>query len=53
MSLRPPDLLDSDAHADLTRHDTFVGGVPHATFARLRREIPEFCEAIEKEMNGA
>jgi cytochrome P450 len=29
-----------DAHADITSHDTFVQGVPHATFARLRREDP-------------
>ena len=29
-----------DSHADLTSHDTFVNGVPHATFQRLRREDP-------------
>jgi cytochrome P450 len=29
-----------DEHADLTSHDTFVRGVPHATFARMRREEP-------------
>ena len=29
-----------DAHADLTSHDTFVKGVPHATFQRLRQEDP-------------
>ena len=29
-----------DAHADITSHDTYVTGVPHATFARLRREEP-------------
>ena len=29
-----------DEYADLTSHDTFVRGVPHATFARLRREEP-------------
>ena len=29
-----------DAHADITSHDTYVDGVPHATFARLRREDP-------------
>lgn len=29
-----------DAHADLTSHDTFVRSVPHATFARMRREEP-------------
>ena len=32
--------VDTDAHADLTRHDTFVEGVPHATFRRLRKEEP-------------
>lgn len=26
--------------ADITSHDTYVDGVPHATFARLRREDP-------------
>ena len=29
-----------DDHADLTSHDTFVEGIPHATFDRLRREDP-------------
>ncbi len=29
-----------DDHADITRHDTFVTGVPYATFDRLRREEP-------------
>ncbi|MEM7218387.1 MAG: cytochrome P450 [Pseudomonadota bacterium] len=29
-----------DGYADLTSHDTFVAGVPHNTFARLRREDP-------------
>ncbi|MGH8872017.1 MAG: cytochrome P450 [Acidimicrobiia bacterium] len=29
-----------EAHADLTSHDTFVRSVPHATFARMRREEP-------------
>lgn len=32
--------VDTDTHADLTSHDTFVDGVPHATFQRLRREEP-------------
>ncbi len=27
-------------HADITSHDTYVAGVPHATFARLRRDDP-------------
>lgn len=29
-----------DAHADITKHDTYVAGVPHATFMRLRDEDP-------------
>lgn len=29
-----------NTHADLTSHDTFVNGVPHATFQRLRQEDP-------------
>ncbi len=29
-----------DAHADLSSHDSFTSGVPHATFTRLRREDP-------------
>ena len=29
-----------DDHADLVSHDTFVNGVPYATFDRLRREDP-------------
>ncbi|MDF2730460.1 MAG: putative cytochrome hydroxylase [Acidimicrobiia bacterium] len=29
-----------EAHADITSHDTFVRFVPHATFARMRREEP-------------
>jgi cytochrome P450 len=29
-----------DAHADITDHDTYVRGVPHATFLRLREEDP-------------
>ncbi len=29
-----------DAFADLSSHDAFVNGVPHATFARLRNEEP-------------
>jgi cytochrome P450 len=29
-----------EANADLTSHDTYVRSVPHATFARLRREEP-------------
>ena len=29
-----------DGHADLSSHDSFVGGAPYNTFARLRREDP-------------
>jgi cytochrome P450 len=29
-----------DGHADLSSHDSFVRGAPHATFARLRRDDP-------------
>ena len=29
-----------DAHADITDHDAYVEGVPHATFKRLREEDP-------------
>ena len=29
-----------DAFADLSSHDSFVNGAPHATFARLRNEEP-------------
>lgn len=29
-----------DAHADIVDHDTYLNDVPHATFARLRKESP-------------
>lgn len=29
-----------DAYADIVDHDTYLDDVPHATFARLRREAP-------------
>lgn len=29
-----------DGHADLSSHDSFVHGAPHATFARMRRDNP-------------
>lgn len=29
-----------DAHADITEHDVYTHGVPHATFLRLREEDP-------------
>ncbi|MCY4542915.1 MAG: cytochrome P450 [Rhodobacteraceae bacterium] len=29
-----------DGHADLSSHDSFVAGVPHNTFTRMRRESP-------------
>ncbi len=31
---------DDDGFADLTSHDAFASGVPHNTFARLRKEDP-------------
>jgi len=34
------EVVMGDEYADLRSHDTFVHGVPHATFARLRREDP-------------
>lgn len=40
MAATEPTIDLGDAHADITSHDTFVQGVPHATFARLRREDP-------------
>jgi len=39
--MNTPELtIPGDAHADLTSHDTFSRGVPHATFERLRRDDP-------------
>ena len=29
-----------DGHADITSHDSYLAGVPHNTFARLRRDDP-------------
>ena len=34
------DLDLGDGHADIVDHDTYLNDVPHATFARLRREEP-------------
>ncbi len=31
---------NADTHADLTSHDAYVAGPPHATYARLRAEDP-------------
>ncbi|MBV0911765.1 cytochrome P450 [Anianabacter salinae] len=31
---------NDDGHADLTSHDAFASGPPHATFARMRAEAP-------------
>ena len=33
-------IATDDGHADLSNHDAFLGGAPHNTFARLRREDP-------------
>ena len=39
--MNPIDLTaPGDAHADITSHDTFAQGVPHATFERFRRDDP-------------
>ncbi|MBT5228417.1 MAG: cytochrome P450, partial [Proteobacteria bacterium] len=39
--MNPTELIaPGDAHADLTSHDTFAEGVPHATFERFRRDDP-------------
>ncbi len=35
-----PFFTNTDDHADLTSHDAYVAGPPHATYARLRREHP-------------
>ncbi|MEZ5339969.1 MAG: cytochrome P450 [Acidimicrobiales bacterium] len=40
-----------DANADLTSHDTFTAGVPHATFKRLRDTEP-VCWIDEKDGSG-
>ncbi len=34
------DALQDDGFLDIANHDSFVSGVPHATFARLRDEDP-------------
>ncbi|MEM7323895.1 MAG: cytochrome P450, partial [Actinomycetota bacterium] len=36
----PYRITDGDAYADITSHDTYTTGAPHATFARMRREEP-------------
>jgi cytochrome P450 len=36
----PYNIADGDPNADLTSHDTYTVGAPHATFARLRNEEP-------------
>ena len=42
----PPD----DGYAQLHDHDSFVNGVPHRTFARLRREDPvAWCDGDAKQ----
>jgi cytochrome P450 len=32
--------IEGDTHADITSHDTYTHGPPHATFARMRGEEP-------------
>ena len=37
-----------DTHADLSSHDAFTSGVPHATFERLRKEDPvAWCDSSD------
>ena len=41
---------NDDGHADLSRHDSFVNGAPHNTFARLRRDDPlAWCDYADGE----
>ncbi len=40
MATTPDQMIPGDDRADLTAHDTYTTGVPHATFARLRRTEP-------------
>ncbi len=35
-----PGRYRGDSHADISSHDTYLGGFPHATFARLREDEP-------------
>jgi cytochrome P450 len=35
-----PFFTNTDAYADLTSHDAYLAGTPHATLARLRRDDP-------------
>lgn len=41
-----------DGHLDLNNHDSFASGVPHATFARLRREDPVHWNDGDDEIKG-
>ena len=44
----PEPVPEGDEHADLSSHDTFVEGVPHATLARLRRDTPvAWCDEAD------
>jgi len=40
MGTKLHDLDTGDAYEDIVDHDTYVRGVPHSTFARLRRDDP-------------
>ena len=40
VALRDTYFTNRDPHADIVAHDTWTAGVPHETFARLRRESP-------------
>jgi cytochrome P450 len=35
-----PFFVNTDPYVDLTSHDAYTAGTPHATYARLRREAP-------------
>ena len=40
---------DDDGYADLSNHDSFIKGVPHNTFSRLRDERPvAWCECSQQ-----
>jgi hypothetical protein len=40
MAVYQADINLGEAFADITSHDTYINGVPHATFKRLRDEEP-------------
>jgi hypothetical protein len=44
--------MHDDGHLSLFSHDSFASGVPHKTFARLRREEPVFWTDGDNEIKG-